>query len=464
MVNSIVIVNASQVVAPNSPNPQKRGAAISMGATSLTPGTSSFLTAASDLTALLNSMPLAITSITWTTNVATVTTAAPHGIPTSDIVPVTIAGATPTTYNGSFQATSTGASTFTYPLLSNPGGATSVPGTWILGDVAELVSMVGTFFAQGGNQGLYVLELGEGNAAVGVAALTTFIAANTANGIGPFYSYLVPREWDHDSAFLAFLPTYAATTAKTYFYVTTTSAHYTDYASTKQVVWMIEAPAIPATEFSLAAAFYVSLNYAPSSTNKVTPYAYSYLFGVTAYPTIGNSALLTSIQTAGGNVVGTGAQGGISNTLLNWGTTGDKRPLNYWYSVDWTLFNVALNLSAEVINGSNNPINPLYYNQDGLNRLQAVAVGTMASGVSDGLILGTVIQSSLAPDAFNALFNAGAFAGQAVVNFVPFFAYAKANSSDYAIGRYAGVSIIMTPLRGFDQIIVNLVVTDFVAA
>lgn len=463
MVNPIVILNASQVVAPNSPNPQKRGAAISTGATTLAPGTTSFLTSNADLAALLNGA-LAITSITWTTNVATVTTIAPHGIPVADLVPVTIAGATPTAYNGTFVATSTGASTFTYPLLSNPGGATSVPGTYTLGDVAELVAMVGTFFAQGGNQGLYVLELGEGDAGTTVPVLSTFITANTSNNAGPFYSYLTPFEWDHDSTFLAFLAGFSATTAKTYFYVTTTTAHYTDYAGMKQVVWMIEAAGRPITEFALASAFYVSLNYSPSSTNKVTPFAYSYLFGVVPYPTIGNSVLLTSIQTAGGNVVGTGAQGGISQTLLNWGTTGDKRPLNYWYAVDWTQFNVSLNLAAEVINGSNNPINPLDYNQDGLNRLQAVAVGTMASGVSFGLVFGTVAQSNLDQNTFNAAFEAGAFAGQAVVNFVPFASYAKLNPSNYAAGIYGGVSIVMSPLRGFSQIIVNLVVTDFVAS
>lgn len=463
MVNPIVILNASQVVAPSSPNPQKRGAAISTGATTLTPGTTSFLTAKADLTALLNGA-LAITSITWTTNVATVTTVAPHGIPTADIVPVTIAGATPTTYNGTFQATSTGASTFTYPLLSNPGGATSVPGTYTLGDVAELVAMVNTFFTQGGNQGLYVLELGEGDAGTLVPVLSTYITANTANGVGPFYGYLVPREWDHDSTFLAFLAGFAATTSKTYFYVTTTSAHYTDYASMKQVDWMIEAAGIPVTEFSHASDLYVLLNTAPSSTNKVAPFSQRYLFGVTAYPTTGNSALLTSVQTAGGNVVGTGAQGGISLNVLDWGTFGDKRPINYWYSVDWTQFNCSMNMAAAVIEGANNPINPLYFDQDGLNRVQDVAVNTLGSGVSFGMIFGTVTRTSLSQDAFNAAYNIGTYAGQAVVNFVPFAAYAKANPSDYAIGRYAGVSIIMTPLRGFDQIIVNLVVTDFVSA
>lgn len=73
----------------------------------------------------------AITSITWAASVATVTTTAAHGIPVGDTITVTIAGTTPAGYSGTFQATSTGANTFTYPLVSNPGAET-VPGTWVM--------------------------------------------------------------------------------------------------------------------------------------------------------------------------------------------------------------------------------------------------------------------------------------------------------------------------------------------
>jgi hypothetical protein len=73
----------------------------------------------------------AITSISWTASVATVTTTAAHNIPVGDTITITIAGVTPAGYNGTFLATSTGASTFTYPLASNPGTET-VPGTWVM--------------------------------------------------------------------------------------------------------------------------------------------------------------------------------------------------------------------------------------------------------------------------------------------------------------------------------------------
>lgn len=459
MTNPIVTVNVSQIVAPIPSALQKKGAFISQGGTSLAVDGTTLLTQLSDLTAILTNAA-AITSLAWAAGTVTVTTTAPHGITNGVSFPVVIAGATPAGYNGTFTATVTGASTFTYPLVADPGLET-VPGTWQPESAVQLQQMATTFFAQGGTQGAYVLELGPGDAAAGVTALTAFLTG-TPNA---FYSYLVPRYWDADASFLAYVATFEANTAKTYFFVTTTLANYASYtALMKSVFWMVEAPSIPATEFSLAAAFYASLNYSPSSTTKVTPFAFSYLYGVTPYPTAGNSATLTAIQAANGNVVGTGAEGGITTAILLWGTTSDGKDFTYWYSVDWSQINADLDISNAVINGSNDPTNPLYYNQAGIDRLQSVAARTMANGVAYGLVLGAVTQVAYDQATFDALLDSGTFAGQTVVNAVPFAAYNLANPSDYSIGKYSGLTVVYTPARGFKSIVFNLVVTDFVAA
>lgn len=70
----------------------------------------------------------AISTITRVTTTATLTTAAPHGLATGNSV--TIAGATAAAYNGTFLIAVTGASTFTYVMLSDPGGNASVVGTY----------------------------------------------------------------------------------------------------------------------------------------------------------------------------------------------------------------------------------------------------------------------------------------------------------------------------------------------
>lgn len=549
MTNPIVTVNVTQTIAPSPSTLQKTGAMISQGGTNLAAGTYSLLTQAADLTPLL-ATPLALTSLTWANTFGgqvTATATAAHGIAVNEQFVTTIAGAVPAGFNGTYLATSTGTDTFTYYLATNPGSETT-PGTYTPRNSAELSAMVTTFFAQGAQQSCYVLELGAGEPSAGVTALTTFINASPQF----FYSYLVPRNWDGDSSFISFLENYESTTAKTYFFVTTTLQNYKLYtASMKDVFAFIEAPTygawaanaltalawastsggqvtastttphgvipgdyftisgctptayngtflalpgtsgttlvyglssdpgvetvlgtlvvstyssagVPATEFSCAAPWWVTLNYNPSTTNKVTPLAWSFIFGVTQFPTLGNAALLVNLQTANINYVGSGAEGGISDTILVQGHTADGNPFNYWYSVDWMQINVNLNLSNAIINGSNDPINPLYYNQDGINRLEQVAASTGGNAITYGLALGSVIQVGLDGPPFQNNLNAGVYAGNLVVNAVPFVNYTAENPSDYKIGKYAGLSMVYTPLRGFEQIIFNINVTQFV--
>ena len=69
---------------------------------------------------------------------ATLTTASPHGLATGNRV--TVSGATPTQFNGTFYITVTGASTFTYTMASAPSGNASVVGTYSVIGIAGVDS------------------------------------------------------------------------------------------------------------------------------------------------------------------------------------------------------------------------------------------------------------------------------------------------------------------------------------
>lgn len=525
---SIVTVNVTQTVGPTPATLQSSGALISQGATNTSPGTASLLTQLSDLTPLLQTSK-AITSMSWSSSVVTGTVSGGHGYTVGDTLPVTIAGVSPSGYNGNYTITVTSSTQFTYVLAANPGTVT-VQGTVIVQDEAELYSMATTFFAQGNGQSVYVLELGPGNANDGVAALQAYITANpnsnyTPGASGYFYAYLVPREWDGNSNFLAMLANYESTTAKTYFFITTNLTNYTLYSNLMKCAYtLIEAPAygvwsanaltaiswssgvvtastttthgvavgqwftisgctpsgyngiyqaqvgttgttlvynltanpgtetvlgtlqaslyassgIPSTEFSNASNFYQWISANPSAANKVAPFAFRYVYGVTPFPTRGNNALLTTLKNAYTNIIGTGAEGGISNTIILWGTTEDGHDATYWYSVDWVQINIDEFISNAIINGSNNSTNPLYYNQDGINRLQAVAQSVMTNGISFGLVL-----------------------GPATVTATPFVTYVTQNPTDYPAGIYRGMAVTYTPQRGFTQIVFYVNVSAF---
>jgi len=548
MANPIVVVNVSISTPPTPSTLQKTGALLSQGGTVLGAQNDALLTQAGDLTPLLPA-PLTLTSLTWSSaygGQVTATATAAHGVAVGEAFVTTVAGAVPTTYNGTVNAISTGASTFTYYLSTNPGTSpATTPGTYTARGVGDLQAMVGSYFAQGSQNPVYVLELGAGEPAAGVTALASFIA----NSDQFFYSYLVPRDWDGVPSFLAFLAGFESNTAKTYFFVTSNLQNYKRYNSAMKCVFgMIENPltgtwgqntltnasysggqitlttttnhgvapgqlftvtgctpagyngqfiaqpgttgmtlianvaadpgaisvegtlvaslyasaGVPATEYSLASVFYTTLNYAPSSTNKVTPLEYSELSGVTPFQTRGMGPTISAITTANWSYAGTGSQGGVSFDILFGGNNLDGNPFNFWYSIDWAAINLNLDLANAVINGSNNPVNPLYYNQDGINRLAGVAARTLANGISYGLILGSPNQVGLPQTQFLANLEAGVYDGQAVVNAQPFISYLTLNPSNYKTGLYGGLSVVMTPLRGFDKIIVNLNVNQFV--
>jgi len=137
------------------------------------------------------------------------------------------------------------------------------------------------------------------------------------------------------------------------------------------------------------------------------------------------------------NWIGTGAEGGISNKIIFWGTFMDRNPFNYWYSVDWLSINVEISLANAIINGSNTPTNPLYYNQAGINTLQKVAQATTNNGIAFGLIL-----------------------SPASVQAVSFSTYVAQHPSDYATGTYNGLSLTFVPARGFTSITIYLTASN----
>jgi hypothetical protein len=632
---AIVRVNVTETEAPSPDNLQQSGAMLSQGGTNTSPGTLTLLTQSSSLTPFL-AVAKAVTSISQSAGLATVTTTAPHGFPVNDSIYIAISGSNIAAYNGGFLCTITGASTFTYGIPSSTASPATGTITYIPGSANALSQMNTTFFAQGSNTSVYVLELGIGSVAEGVAFLASWIAQNPPNipqpnGFWGIYSWLVPRVWDNNPAFLAFLANFESTTALQYFWVTTTLSTYTAYtAQMKCVKALVETPAyavwpanalsaiaysaawgsnaltaiswsasnggtvtattttahsvlpgeaftitgvtpagyngtftalagttsetliyaltinpgsetvlgtlaasttgtvtatttsahgvlpgqwfqiagclpngyngywlalpgttnetliyaspvalgsetllgtlimsqyasagVPSTEFSRAAGWFVSLSFAPSSSSRGAIYNYSPLSGVTPFPTMGNGSLLQTLLNANIEVVGTGAEGGISGAIAYGGNFSDGNTFSWWYGIDWANVQCHLAVANSVINGSNTQ-NPLILNQDGVNTLQGVLGSTMQSGITFGLIFGTLTQTELGGPTFQENVAAGQYNGLCAVNAVPFADFYAASPSDYKIGLYSGFSVNFTPTRGFDNVTVNLNATQFV--
>ena len=455
----IVTVDVSVIEAPAPNLLQQTGAFVTQGGTQEAAGS---LTQVATLEALLailaNDIPNS--AITWTANVAHLTTTASLHWGVGDQIPVTVAGATPAAYNGTRTVTVTSSNAFHYALLSNPGGPASVPGTSILAAVSELEAMGTTYFAQNGVVAPYVLELGEGNVAAGITALGTWLTNN------PFtvYGLLIPREWSAQAAMVTLANLYTAPNKELYFWITTVLGQVTGeppltpYAAIKSAIEIVEAPGLPASEFSLASIFAFALSRRPSSSQPLGPLSYAPVYGVTPYPLMGNQGTFLTLAEANVGWIGTGQQGGISGNIIFQGQMQDGNPWNFWYSTDWAQININLALANEVINGSVPSSNPLLYDQQGIDRLQNRAVSVLNQAVASGLAIGQVVQTSLPIATFNANLDAGVYDAQLVINAEPFQTYITENPSDYEAGIYGGLTCAYIPARGFLQIIFGLAV------
>lgn len=224
---------------------------------------------------------------------------------------------------------------------------------------------------------------------------------------------------------------YASPTGKTYFCVTTSSANVANYSMQKSVFAVVPAPTAPSTEFTAAAFFYQILVNNPNAANKLAPLSYRYLYGVTPWVPSGNQTTINAILTAYGNIVETGAEGGISQACIFKGTTMDGAQFSWWYGIDWVQIQEKITLAAAVINGSNsNP--PLLYDQHGVNTLQADAQNRANDGVTFGCAL------------------------SAVVTATPFYEYTTENPGDYTAGIYNGLSCTVVGQNGFLTLTFNL--------
>jgi hypothetical protein len=221
----------------------------------------------------------------------------------------------------------------------------------------------------------------------------------------------------------------------------------------------VEAPGVAATEFSCAAPFSDTLSFNPGSSTQVPPLSYAFLYGVTAWPASGNAATFLNIANANTNWIGTGAEGGISNTILFQGKLHDGNGFLYWYAADWMQINADLNLSNEVINGSNS-FPYLYYNQLGITRLQNRAIQVAQQSVANGLGNGSVIGTKLPIAQFTYNYLNGDYIGYIAINAEPLRVYVSENPTDYPAGIYRGLTCVFTPNSGFLQVIFNLNVTN----
>jgi hypothetical protein len=474
--NSIVTVQVNTILAPAAPGLQQRGAILSFGGTNTPVGTASYLTQFEDLAPIL-SEPMSIVDAVWTNGTMNVRTTDPLPASTGGVgtgIRVLMSGFLPAGINGQFDATVTGVDEFSYPQPINPGLTTQV-GTVQLAAAADLNAQVSTFYRQGNASGVYVLEMGF-HTSFGNELLTfeNFLNTNTL----AYYGYLLPYSWGAAANIPSLITLFQQFTnpeAMIYFWLTLNPDAGAGLIpkTLKCVIQLMEAPSVKGVrdaalpgeyaEFTMAGVFYWGIQFRATAVTRVAPMCFKYIYGVTPYPVQNNSPLLVSFKQNAINYIQVGAEGGINYTNVYQGVTADGQDyFNWWWTIDWVQINANVALSNAIINGANNPLAPLYYDQFGINFLEAVLAGVMTTGVQLGMVNGTVLQTGYDPVTLSLQIQNGTFAGRCNVNAVPFLTYAAQNPDDYGAGEYDGLSTLFVPARGFVHILVVVVATNIV--
>ncbi|MDR8054211.1 hypothetical protein [Burkholderia cenocepacia] len=436
-----IVISVNNAPIPN--NLQRKSILVSQGGTTLPAGTTQLVASPKDITGILQA-PVLISSIQWSAGVATVTVTGTIPLAAGATAQYTIAGVSPAAYNGTFSVTGVTSSSFTFSLGNNPG-TTQKLGTATPAAVAEVQSMGNSFFAGGTAISTTILELGLASGPDAVAAITAYLQNNALQN----YVYVVPRSWATSQDFLTLVAQYDNPMAMTYFAVTATRSNLSSvgpaFASHKCVELYAESDADLATGavFGAAAMVYLIVSQNPTSTQKLLPIAPRVINGV--QPGKWTPTERTLLQQYSFNYPDAGIEAGLTNTLLKGNAYASGDFFEYWYASDATAIRVHLALTNAIVNGNENAINPIKFDQRGIERLQQVAQSTIDALVAAGVLL-----------------PANQVTGTGIVNAVDFLTYTNQNPSDYRTGVYRGLSVTVIPSRGFTHVTFNMAVTDLV--
>jgi hypothetical protein len=314
------------------------------------------------------------------------------------------------------------------------------------GNFAELTKMATTWFAQGTNTGVSVLELGAsgGVGATQITSFGTWLTNNASQPVQPFYGYVLPNTWDTSNStnVNTLAASYASATGKTYFAINSTSSNFANYTN-KVMQVMVPGPTQGSTEHDAAAWMYQYVSQIPSASTPAAPMNLRALSNVTPWPYItaaGTAQLstLTTILTGFGNYVDTGTEGGLGTlNIIKKGTNMDGNQSMFWYAGDWALVQMQVQIANALINAAQPGNARIWFDQFGINTLLGVINGVCLSGTQFGLFL------------------------SAIPSATPFNTYINANPANYEAGIYGGFSVALIPKLGFGQITLNLTVSNF---
>jgi len=303
------------------------------------------------------------------------------------------------------------------------------------------------FFANNATGSAFILEVGAvvgADPGTNIAALATHIS----NGVDVCGHYSVPDVFYGDADYATLVTLYAGDDPVYKFsnHIThgTAPAEQTAFAGlTGKSNWFAVYPSAVSTENAVGAMVGIMASnvYDVSPSNKMTPLQYKQITGVTAEKL--NTTMRTALTNNAVNYVGTIQ----SVTVLFNGRYADNFSWDYRFSERVTLQDIQNSLLALIINGANVPAASVPYNQEGIDKLLAVANARASYRKSCNMVT----------DFSQTIDNTGTTLVDKNTFFaIDYYTYKAANPAKYQAGEYDGLSGFIEIGKFFRKVTFNV--------
>lgn len=310
-----------------------------------------------------------------------------------------------------------------------------------------IVNLNDTFFVEEDYE-IYLEEKGtkEKDYSTKIQALNEFITNNEF----PCYIFLLPDGMGEDETIGASLfAQYSQLSNNTYFFINFSNDNLSLYKNSnifnqiknQKSAALFVNNTVNSDLAALTGGLFASYKFDLSDTNPASPLNYKTLKGVTKQPV--TLPLRQQMVQDSVNFIDD-----IANQLvLMNGRYGDAFTIDYRYQWDLTSFQVAASLKQLILNGVNNPIYVIKYNQDGIDILKSRVKSVLNQMISYGCV--TEYAEGL-ESATGELINIGE------ISCIDFRSYISSNPEDYENEIYSGISFYLRIGKYIRQVIMNV--------
>lgn len=313
----------------------------------------------------------------------------------------------------------------------------------------EFSKSIQGYFNYSGNRSVNVLELGQVSDTNTLQAQATQLDTIIKSGLNRSYMYLIPTSfYVENSPVVSIMQEYTKETSAQYFMISTTSDVTTDNVATQfkglKSCFLVYDNSDTTQNINLAGSILgimASNKFDISGNNKASPLNFKILQGFKFNPI--NRVLLNGLTQYPANFI----FNEVGYATIGNGRYTDGFAWDYWYQWDLTQLALQQKITQLLINGVNNPVNVIRFDQQGIDIINASVKSTLSEYIQLGCINTYAMALNPANNTLIGLNN---------INTIDFNTYISQYPEKYQNEIYDGISFYVLINRYIRQCILNI--------